>query len=312
MLTLTHILCPTDFSTVSTAAEGYAAALAARYEARLTLLHVDPPMPIMAPYGEIPVDVRLFEEQRAQAERDLAAARDRARTAGAAAEATLVGGYPGREILAAAGDEDADLIVLGSHGRGGVEHLLLGSVAEKVLRKAPCPVMIVPATATPRPGALFARILCPIDGSAGSAEAVEYAVSLARETDGLLTLVTVVEPLPEAGEFTALDAGEYQRSAEARAATMLREAVPAAMREWCRIDERVVVGKPSTRILDTAAEVGADVIVMGVRGRGAVDLLAFGSTTNDVVRRAPCPVVVVHPKARDRRLPSPTPAVVLV
>jgi nucleotide-binding universal stress UspA family protein len=126
MLTLTHILCPTDFSTVSTAAEGYAAALAARYEARLTLLHIDPPVPIMAPYGEIPVDVRLFEEQRAQAERDLAAARDRARTAGATVEATLVGGYPGREILAAASDEDADLIVLGSHGRGGVEGAVPG------------------------------------------------------------------------------------------------------------------------------------------------------------------------------------------
>jgi nucleotide-binding universal stress UspA family protein len=312
MLTLTHILCPTDFSDVSATAEGYAVALAAHYEARLTLLHVDPPVPIMAPYGEIPVDARLFEEQRAQAERDMAAARDRARAAGVAVTATLIGGYPGREILAAAADEDADLIVLGSHGRGGVEHLLLGSVAEKVLRKAPCPVMVVPATAAPRAGALFARILCPIDGSSGSAEAIEYAVSLARETDGRLTLATVVEPLPEAGEFTAIDAAEYQRGAEARAATMLREAVPAAMREWCRVDERVAVGKPSTRILETAAEIDADVIVMGVRGRGAVDLLAFGSTTNDVVRRSPCPVFVVHPKARDRRQPVLTPAVVLV
>lgn len=312
MLTLHRILCPTDFSAVSTAAEAYAAALAARYEARLALLHVDPPVPIMAPYGEVPVDIRMFEEQRAQAERDLAAARERARSAGVLVEAALVGGYPGREILAAADEEEVDLIVLGSHGRGGVEHLLLGSVAEKVLRKAPCPVMVVPATATPRPGALFARILCPIDASPGSAEAVEYAVSLARETDGQLTLVTVVEPLPEPGEFTGLDTAEYQRAAEARAATMLRQAVPEVVREWCRIDEQVVGGKPSTQILETAARLNADVIVMGVRGRGAVDLLAFGSTTNDVVRRSPCPVFVVHPKARDRRQPSPTPAVVLV
>ena len=97
MLTLTHILCPTDFSDVSTAAEAYAAALAARYEAQLSLLHVDPPMPISAPYGEIPVDVGLFEEQRAQAERELGAARERARTAGVPVQVAVVGGYPSRE-----------------------------------------------------------------------------------------------------------------------------------------------------------------------------------------------------------------------
>jgi nucleotide-binding universal stress UspA family protein len=312
MLTLTHILCPTDFSDVSTAAEAYATALAARYEAQLSLLHVDPPMPIAAPYGEIPVDIGLFEEQRVQAEQNLATARQRARTAGVPVQAAIVGGYPSREILATANEQDVDLIVLGSHGRGGVEHLLLGSVAEKVLRKAPCPVMVVPATATPRAGSVFSRILCPIDGSEGSAEAVEYAVSLARETDGRLTLLSVVEPLPESGEFAALDTAQYQQAAEARAVAMLRAAVPAAVREWCHVDERVVVGKPSTQILDTAANLGADVIVIGVRGRGAVDLLAFGSTTNDVVRRSPCPVFVVHPKARDRRRAGAVPAVDLV
>ena len=79
MLTLTRVLCPTDFSEVSTKAEAYATALAEHYDASLHLLHVDPPMPIMAPYGEIPVDVRLFEEQREQALADLAAAGDRAR-----------------------------------------------------------------------------------------------------------------------------------------------------------------------------------------------------------------------------------------
>lgn len=311
MLTLNRVLCPTDFSDVSTRAEAYAVSLARHYGATLHLLHVDPPMPIMAPYGEIPVDVRLFEVQREQAEADLAAARQRAHAAGVPVETALTGGQPAREILDRTKEGEIDLVVLGTHGRGGVEHMLLGSVAEKVLRKAPCPVLIVPPAADPNSDALFSRILCPVDGSPASAEAITFALSLARETDGRLMLLTVVEPVPVAGEFGALDADEYQRLGEVHARTILNAAVPAEARDWGRIDERIAVGKASERILDTARTERADVIVMGVRGRGAIDLLAFGSTTNDVVRRATCPVLAVHPKVAQPRLPATTLATVV-
>ena len=312
MVTISHILCPTDFSPVSANAETYAAALAKYYGARLSLVHIDPPMPVMAPYGEIPVDIRLFDEQRRQAEQDLAAAGARARAGGITVDTSLVGGYPGREVLALAREQDVDLIVLGSHGRGGLEHLLLGSVAEKVLRKAPCPVMVVPSAAPPEHGVRFARILCPVDGSPASADAVAQAVDLAREADGRLTLVHVVEPMPAASEFAVLDADEYRRAGEAYGARLLREAVSDEVRTWCRVDEQVLEGKPSDRIVDTARKLGADVIVMGVRGRGALDLLAFGSTANAVVRQAPCPIFVVHPKVRDERRPALAPVTVLV
>lgn len=312
MLTLTRILCPTDFSEVSTKAEAYATSLASHYGATLHLLHVDPPTPVMAPYGEMPVDVRLFEDQRQQAEHDLAAARDRARAAGVAAEATIRSGYPAREVLEVAGGAQADLIVLGTHGRGGFEHLLLGSVAEKVMRKAPCPVMVVPALAPTGSDARFSRILCPIDGSASSADAVNYAVSLARETDGHLTLLYVVEPVPPVGEFGPLDAEDLRRSGEVHAKAVLQAAVTPEVREWCVIEEAVAFGKASERILHTAASHNADVIVMGVRGRGAIDLMAFGSTTNDVIRRATCPVLAVHPHAKDHRRLAALPVTVTV
>ena len=300
MLTLTRILCPTDFSDISTRAEAYATALASRYDAELHLMHVDPPTPVMSPYGEIPVDIRLFEEQREQAEKDLAAARERARAVGVAADASVRGGQPAREILAMADEIHADLVVLGTHGRGGVEHLLLGSVAEKVMRKASCPVMVVPSSAVEGTDVLFSRILCPIDGSASSDDAVAYAVSLARETDGRLILLYVVEPVPS-GEFGALDTDEYRRLGEAHAQTLLQSALTPEVREWCQFEQVVALGKASERILDTAKSIGADVIVMGVRGRGAIDLMAFGSTTNDVIRRATCPVLAVHPHVKDRR-----------
>ncbi len=301
MLTLTRILCPTDFSEASTKAEAYATSLASRYGASLHLLHVDPPTPLMSPYGEIPVDIRLFEDQRQQAEHDLAAARDRARAAGVPADASIRGGYPAREVLDVADREHSDLIVLGTHGRGGFEHLLLGSVAEKVMRKAQCPVMVVPAGAGTGCDARFSKILCPIDGSASSADAVSYAVSLARDTDGRLTLLCVVEPVPAAGEYGSLDAEDFRRTGEAHAKAVLQAAVTPEVREWCAVEEVVGFGKASERILENAKGHGADVIVMGVRGRGAIDLMAFGSTTNDVIRRAPCPVLAVHAHAKDHR-----------
>ena len=312
MLTLRTVLCPTDFSDVSARAETYAAALARHYDASLHLLHVDPPMPVMAPYGEIPVDARMFEEQREVAEAELVKAGERARAGGLTVETTMKGGHPAREILALADRAQADMLVIGTHGRGGVEHLLLGSVAEKIMRKASCPVLVVPPGAPGDSDALFSRILCPIDGSAASAHALTYALSLAQETDGHVTLLYVVEPVPAAGEFGALDVEEYRRAGEEHARQVLRDAVPDDVRTWCRLDERVATGKPSERILDAATTERADVIVMGVRGRGAIDLLAFGSTTNEVIRRAGCPVLAVHPVATPVRPAHATATSVLV
>ena len=180
------------------------------------------------------------------------------------------------------------------------------------MRKAACPVLVVPPGAPGDSDALFSRILCPIDGSAASAHALTYALSLAQETDGHVTLLYVVEPVPAAGEFGALDVEEYRRAGEEHARQVLRDAVPDDVRTWCRLDERVATGKPSERILDAATTERADVIVMGVRGRGAIDLLAFGSTTNEVIRRAGCPVLAVHPVATPVRPAHATATSVLV
>jgi nucleotide-binding universal stress UspA family protein len=168
--------------------------------------------------------------------------------------------------------------------------------------------MVVPPTADADRGVLFSRILCPTDGSPASTAAVAFAVSLARETDGAITLLQVVEPLLLVSERAALEAPGYEAQAEAQARAMLQDAVPAEVRECCPVEEVVVVGPPSGRILSVAHDRGADVIVMGVRGRNAIDLLAFGSTTNAVVRRAECPVLVVHPLAAGQRHATPTAA----
>lgn len=297
MLPVTRILCATDFSDVSTKAEAYAVAMARRHGARLRLLHVAPPLPLVAQYGELPLDVRMFDEQRLDTERAMQAARARAQAAGVPTDADLLDGAPVSEILDAS--RSADLVVLGTHGRGGFDRLMLGSVAEKVLRNVRCAVMVVPATSRPEHGVCFAKVLCPTDGSAQSPAAIDAAVALMRETGGTLHLLEVVEAMPVVTEFDAVQDAAYATEAEALARSRLHAAVGAEVRRRCRVVEDVSRGKASERILAAAQATAADLIVMGVRGRHALDLFAFGSTTNEVVRRAGCPVLVVHPP-RDR------------
>jgi nucleotide-binding universal stress UspA family protein len=206
------------------------------------------------------------------------------------------------EIVSQARTLMADLLVIGSHGRSGFERLLLGSVTEKVVRKSPCPVMVVPAhTATAAgPGLIGSgrpHVLCAVDFSDASLAALEYAISLSEEADADLLLLHSIEVPPELREHTPVP-GDFdvdQRHAAARAECLnrLRTMVPRSARAYCHVDTAVAEGAAYRQILKTAAEQPADLIVMGVHGRGAVDLLLFGSNTARVIRAATCPVLIV-------------------
>jgi nucleotide-binding universal stress UspA family protein len=189
-----------------------------------------------------------------------------------------------------------DLVVMGTEGHSGLERLVLGSVAERVLRKANCPVVTVPPHASRglNPEAVR-EVLCPIDFSASSSAALEWAAAWATKAAARLTAVHVVEIPPEASdpplsEYTALRDRLIRNAHES-----MKAAVPVGIRESGRFDEQLAVGRPGPEILRLAHARPADLIVLGVRGRGAVDLAVFGSTTHQVVRRADCPVLAVHP-----------------
>ena len=295
-----RVLCPTDFSEFSAAAVDYAAALAASYGSRLRLVHVLTPFPVVAPVADAPIDSRVWETQETLGRDGLAAEVRRVRTPGVEIDTELRAGGPVQEILTAADEWSADLIVIGTHGRGGFERLVLGSVAEKVLRKASCAVMAVPhdAVAAVRDGAArIGHVLCAHDGSAASADGVAYAVALAERTGARLTLVSVVESLPYGGDFTGPEFAAFRAARDSHAREALDAAVPADVRVRCNVHERLVYGHPGRQILEVAAQERPDLIVMGVQGRGALDLAMFGSTTNHVVRHAPCPVLTVRPAA---------------
>ena len=159
-----QILCPVDFSDASCHAAQYAIALARQHSSVLTVLHVprSSSVPAALPQFE-PTDMRLAESRKLATE--AAALFESATQAGVRVEVLIECGQPARQILTRAAALPADVIVMGAHGAGGFEHLMLGSIAEKVLRKATCPVFTVPEQAAFTPGATFKKIVCAIDFS---------------------------------------------------------------------------------------------------------------------------------------------------
>jgi nucleotide-binding universal stress UspA family protein len=198
------------------------------------------------------------------------------------------------EILRAAAT--VDLIVMGTHGATGLERLLVGSVAEKVLRKAPCPVITVPRVAPPASGADLAlnTILCAVDFSPSSTQAFKFALSFAEKAHGRLLLLHALEWFAEEDDEAAPNADRAAfPTSEQDALAQLEELVPTDARSQCDPEALIGYGNPALEVLRVAAEQRADLIVLGVQGRGALDLTLFGSTAQQVVRDAMCPVLTV-------------------
>ena len=137
------ILVPVDFSAQSDAAFEYALALAGKLGARLDLLHVFQVPAFAFPDAAVAIPTETLVEVQKAAEARLGTLQKRAEQAGVPATTDLFEGAPFVEIVRAARAREVDLIVMGTHGRTGLRHALLGSVAEKVVRKAPCPVLVV-------------------------------------------------------------------------------------------------------------------------------------------------------------------------
>lgn len=296
-----RILCPTDFSEFSARALRRGARLGSWFDARVTALHVIPPSPwlVDAAYTpEMPVSAELLRARRAHEEKELARSIAPLLDEGAPIETRLAVGEPWREIQAEAEALPADLVVMGTHGRSGFQHLLLGSVTEKVLRRAPCPVLTIGATETAsscRP--LFRRILCATDLTAASEGAVDLALSFAEENLARVTLLHVVEgllgeagpeiyrPVPEIAPF---------RNALVHQAMERLDRAAQARRGFCELRAQVETGKAWRTILKAAQEMYADLIVVGAHVQGGFGRRLLGSTADQVVRHAFCPVLVVR------------------
>jgi nucleotide-binding universal stress UspA family protein len=301
MIAIQRILCPIDFSDFSRHALDHAVAIARRYRSTLTLLHVCPlsiayapgtpvlPVPTPTP-GDLDgllASMKRFADTEAGTSVPM--------------QFEIGEGDAASEILDRAQAIPSDLIVLGTHGRSGFERLVLGSVTEKVIHKARCPVLTVPRPmpdAVPASPVLFKRILCGIDFSDASLVALEYALSLAQESNAQLTLVHVVEvsPAPKSelrGDAEARALGAYVAAAAHARAEQLQQIVPDTVKHQCQVETVLAIGSAHREILRIASEHDTDIIVLGAHGFSVTKLL-FGSAAHQIVRQAQCPVLTIR------------------
>lgn len=282
-----NILLATDFSEVSQHALLHALAMARRYDARLTLLHVAPPE-VVTPIPMEPVPVEM-DWQKKRAAENMARLELFESLHVFPHDTVIRQGSPWPEMSEVIADQDIDLIVLGTHGRGVIGTLVLGSVAEDVLRHATCPVLTV------GPDVLqslvdhqqLSQVLFATDFSEASLRALPYALSLAEENNAELTLMHVLqqlEPMPLA----------YSKELLADYCTRLWEMVPDDAGLWCKPQVAVAVGAAGDEIVRKAHDCQVDLIVMGVHAGGVMASHLPWTIVHSVVRHARCPVLTVR------------------
>ncbi len=286
-----RLLFATDFSPCSDAALPYALAVARRYAAMLYAAHV---MPTKAEMVLLSPETwpTLIEEQDKQVRAHFKQLDCQLQEF--PHEVLMPIGKVALQLTQVVEERRIDLLVLGTHGRAGVGKLLLGSVAEEILRRVPCPVLTVGPHICSKPqGEIqFQRVLFATDFTDHSLAALPYAISLAEEDQAQLVLLHVVEQ-PAAG---IADLQQVTSSLTRR----LQRLVPAEALPWCRAEYLLEFGQqfapPAQRILEVSKSHAADLVVLGVRPvHGNSGLTAhLSSTTAAILTQAACPVLTVR------------------
>jgi nucleotide-binding universal stress UspA family protein len=303
MVTIRRILCPVDFSDFSQHALRRAVAIGREHQAAVTVLHV---VPLRAVFTAMPLEMgapvpmRLTDTELEVARRQLAAFADIEPPTDVRVDCELVEAATVHdEIVAQAARLNADLIVMGTHGRSGFQRWVFGSVAEKVLRQAQPPVLTVGMRADGGSGS-FTRIVCGVDFSECSYAALDYALAIAGGAGAHVAVVSVLEWMPGGHDprfGPPNDIAGYRLAAEAAASERLRKLIADLPPTSVAISQVVTSGKAHHALQRAARDQHADLIVIGIHGRNPIDRLFFGSTAEPVVRHAECPVLTVRPPA---------------
>ncbi|MGH7233560.1 MAG: universal stress protein [Nitrospiraceae bacterium] len=292
---LHRILFATDFSQGARHAQAYAAFLAHAYSAELTIIHVFEIYP-SALYADPWSNPLLLEPLRDEISRNLDELAANVRRCGVQATNAHVIGIASEQLIETARNEAVDLIIVGTQGRTGLEHVLLGSTAERVVKGAPCPVMTVrssgPAPSHDTP-ITIKRIVAPTDFSDCSLDALEYTIQMAKRFEASVTIVHVLEWASVGLDFSVAEVaegGKVRKETERRIAELAD-----VIRTQGLTAESVIRGggAPADFVLELARERGADLIVMGTHGRRGLSRLLAGSVAEGVLRRSPCPVITV-------------------
>jgi nucleotide-binding universal stress UspA family protein len=290
---LKSILCPVDFSDFSAAAYQYAVSLAEHYQAKLIALHVTELWKYpFADYGAYEADFgKVSNAMKEGGEERLRKFVESYSAGNIELELISVMGNASDCTLSVAETKKVEVIVMGTHGRSGFDRLVLGSTTDRVMRKAPCPVLVVSSpehcamTTGPDGRHRLTRILFCTDFSHQSQGALEYAVSVAREYGAELTLLHVAESDPGPAKRDAIIAERTQA---------LENLISKTERDDLNLKISVGFGKAYQEIVQHAAAEQGHLIIMTARGADAVDRAIFGSTTYRVIQLGPCPVLAIH------------------
>lgn len=295
-----RITVPLDGSPFSEQALPLAASIARHAGAELHAVQVHG--------GDIPVEFVVGlpsfdwvdDQVRDQERQYLDRVAERLTANGLRVRASLLEGKPSEAIVDYITDEAIDLVVMSTHGRSLPSRAWLGSVADRLVRSAPAPLLLIRTAeddAADQPIEQFRHILVPLDGSELAERVIEHAAALATLFGARCTLFAAVPPQFEVGAHVFyLDAQEREHASAnaeeylARIAEQLRASVPET-------DTRAVVhALPATAIVDAAAEVGADLIAMATHGRGGISRLVLGSTADKVLRSTETPLFLHRPE----------------
>ena len=294
MTKIKTILVPVDFSTPSRAALQSAACLAEKYGSSLIVLYVAE--------SSRSLD-NVFSANPQMADTDLRTFVDEEVEELVPVKFQIASGKAWVRIVEAAKNLGVDLIVTGTHGEGGLTHALLGSTAERVVRHAPCSTLIVhPGRSldlAKRRAAM--KILVPLDFSAQSKSALEQAAGWAKKFDAKIDLLHVTPSVVSLASYQGIDFSPLQEQWQAVGKKMLQT--------WnTRLRARKIAGqpvlssgRPANEIIAQAKKSGTDLIVISTHGYTGLEHALMGSTAEQVVRQAPCPVLVVRPPIQKKR-----------
>lgn len=290
MVRIQKILCPVDFFPASNSAAEYAIGLAKNYSARLILLHVV--SPVVPSAYEVSINVgELMEDMSRRATVQLKKLARRAEAQQVPVEVVVRTGEIDREIQSMVEGSKADFIVMGTHGRRGLEKFFIGSVTERMLRQVHVPLLTIGSTKGRVAPPNIRQILLTTDFSEGTVDAVSYAFSIAQECQAEVTLMHVLN------DVDANISGRYRDQLIRSIRTELENLIPEGARDWCEVTTRVESGRPAECILPVLKNEKIDLLVMNIHGKTLLDRVMIGKTAESIVRASVTPVLVVPPMA---------------
>lgn len=307
-MTIREILVPTDGSNTAVRALGYAIALADRTDARIHIVNVEEREPqlsevIAIQESDILADLHAdlsSDEQPVDGELRIEAEHIPDRTV----QRTVVCPSAARGILTYADEHDIDVVVIGTHGRSGIQRAMMGSVAEEVVRKAHCPVLSVcPNAGEVDPAAGLQphldRILTAVDLSPATDLVIDQSARIAELFGADVELLHIVERVTLPPAYGVGASSLNNEAIEERAARDLEKRAGRLGERGIDTSVHVVSGHASSSILARIDETDPDLVVLGTHGFTGVKRVILGSVAEQVVRRAPCPVLTTRTSHRE-------------